>query len=99
MKSLFIIPFIIILSGCSWLQEKPTVVEYKYVVRTAPAELYDIPKFPEIIISDTTLQSDIAIWITQVEERSRELENKILKLKEFFEAPVLQPKTEKAEEK
>ena len=91
MKSLILIPFLIILGGCGLNQPKPTVVEYRYVTKTAPAELYEIPKFPEIEITDTTLQSDIAIWLTLVDERSRELENKILKLKEFFEAPVEQP--------
>jgi hypothetical protein len=92
MKSLILIPFILVLSGCELFQRQPTAVEYRYVVRKAPAELYDVPKFPKLEVTEATLQSDIAIWITEVDERSRELENKILKLKEFFEAPVEQPK-------
>lgn len=88
MKSLLIVPFCLVLGACQVCPEKPAVIEYRYVVRSAPADLYIIPPYPLLEITPTTQQSDVAEWILEMEERTRSLENQLVRLKEFFEAPV-----------
>lgn len=93
MKSLIIASLCLVLSACQICPEKPAIVEYRYVTKSAPAELYNIPAYPQLDITDSTQQSDVAAWILDLESRSRELENQILRLRDFFEAPISeQPK-------
>lgn len=92
MKTLFLSFCILSLTGCaSVCTEQANLVDQNYVVRKAPSELYTIPEYPTIDLISAT-QADVAEWITNLEERSRELELKIQKLKEFFEAPIVEVK-------
>lgn len=101
MKLIAILLMTTTLSGCALFgggagNEKPTAVQQNYVTKSAPAELYEIPKYPEITITETTTQADIAKWITQLEERALELENKIKQLYDYFEStPTLKPAPDK----
>lgn len=79
------------LSGCALFgssagNEKPSVVQQNYVTKSAPAELYEIPDYPKLVVTESTSQADIAIWITKLEENILNLENKIKQLHEFFES-------------
>ena len=78
----------VVLAGCSTCPEQGEIIDQNYVLRTAPAELYTIPEYPTMDVVNAT-QADVADWVTRNEERSRELESKILRLKEFFEKPAI----------
>jgi hypothetical protein len=91
MKNTLIVISLCFLTACSSLGigGKPeTAIEYRTVNRSAPAELYDIPPYPKLVLTPETKQSDIALWIVDLEEYSLNLEGKIKALKEFFEAPI-----------
>ena len=86
MIKLFAILPVAFLVGCSTCPEQNILIDQNYVLRKAPEELFAIPEYPTVDIINAT-QADVADWVTRNEERSRELENKILRLKEFFEKP------------
>lgn len=91
MKTIITLISCCLLSACSGLggdRKAETAIEYRTVVRTAPAELYDIPPYPTIKMTHETKQSDIAQWIINLEEYALNLEGKIKALKAFFEAPI-----------
>ena len=79
----------VILTGCSTCQERDILIDQNYVLRKAPAELYVIPEYPTMDVVNAT-QADVADWVTRNEERSRELESKIQRLKDFFEKPPIE---------
>lgn len=88
MKNLIATISLCFLAGCSTFSgssRTETAVEYRTAERSAPAELYDIPPYPQLLINKSTKQSDVAQWIIDLEEYATILEGKIKALKEFFE--------------
>jgi len=88
MKNTLLALSICFLTACSSLgigSRSETAIEYRTTVRSAPAELYDIPPYPKLELTPDTKQSDVAQWIINLEEYAQDLEGKIKALKEFFE--------------
>lgn len=84
MKSVLAIIAVLVLSACAPVPQRP-IVEVQYVTKSASPEMYTIPEYPSLNITESTTQAEIAKWLTELEERDRELVNKILRLREFFE--------------
>jgi hypothetical protein len=76
------------LSACSTLgpQEPgvpPIVVKDHYITREIPDEHLTIPEqAPSIDVKNAT-QKDVAIWVTNTEKRMKDLETKLIKIKQI----------------
>jgi hypothetical protein len=93
MKYITVIASVFLLQSCAILglnDEPNTVVSYKYVSKSAPIEMYELPVKPQLNINDTSTQKDVAIWLTELDEYIQELELKIKNLKLFFESTPLE---------
>lgn len=75
---------VISLSACQICPDKPPVIQYEYVVKQPPSELLEIPAYPDVQFNERSMQSDVAEWIVDIEQRSRDLELKLIKIKQFF---------------
>lgn len=87
-KLLFILPFLLI--GCNTNPAKPepsVVVQYKYVVRQAPDDMYKVPPPVTSIDTSKATQRDVATWVVKSEERTNQLENMMKALQVFFNEP------------
>jgi hypothetical protein len=80
-----------LLSACCPDPVKPdpsVVTRTEYVVRQAPADMYQLP--PQVVNLDTNkaTQKEIAKWIATSEDRNNTLERMIQALQVYFNAPV-----------
>ncbi len=78
------------LSGCattSIQREQEVVIQYERIVVVPPATFFELP--PEVNKLDLDKkdlkQSDVAIWITEMNERMKKLENKIQEIGKFLQ--------------
>lgn len=73
-------------SACA--TDQKVVVEYRYVVRTAPETLKALPPQAAKIDPSTATNLDLANWIVDGEKRTYLLEDQVRSLVQFYEAPV-----------
>lgn len=74
------------LVGCS---TAPTIVhDTKYIVRTAPADLKEIPKWEASAFDPVDKDDEAAVWIIQTEEHIEKLKGVIERLIRFYERPI-----------
>lgn len=67
----------------------PSVVTQTiYIVRQAPDDMYKLPPPVVNIDAETATQRDLALWITNSEDRTLELERMLHALQLYFNAPV-----------
>lgn len=98
MKFLLVPLIVLLLSGCETLVKRETVVETRYIVRTAVEDQKRLPPYPPPIDVKTASQLELAQWITASEERQWRLEAIIAELIKFYEKPVTKEEQDKAKE-
>ena len=86
-KLAFLIPLFLV--GCAHdvdlvKPEKVVASRVEYIIRIPPAESLSLPKAVAKIDVDNAMQSDIAIWLTANEERTKSLEDKLISISSFF---------------
>lgn len=74
------------LTACQICPEKPPVIQYEYIVKQPPAEFLEIPAYPTVQLTEHSMQSDIAEWILDLDLRAKDMELKLIKIKEFFQS-------------
>jgi hypothetical protein len=82
---------ILALAGCATIPPKvplehQIVTQTEYVIKIPPAALMKLPPPVPNINVDTAKQSDVAAWILQKEQYTRELENQLKDIAQFFMA-------------
>lgn len=90
MKKLILIAALA-LTGCTTLPtkvplEKTIVTQTEYVIKIPPAALMKLPSPVPNINVDTAKQSDVAAWVLAKEQYTRELENQLEAIAQFFMA-------------
>lgn len=79
---------VICLTGCTSLmcppeKDQPVVVKYKYILNQVPDELLTIPDETPDIDTAVATDKDAALWMTDKERRSRELEKRLTAIKQY----------------
>jgi hypothetical protein len=98
MRSLLLIPVLLALVGCETFVKRETVVETRYVVRTAVEDQKRLPPYPPPIDVKTASQLELAQWILASEERQWRLEAIIAELIKFYEKPVTKEEQDKVKD-
>lgn len=80
MRTIGSIILMFLLFGCSSVP----ITKIEYVQKTAPQELYDIPEYP-VLQGDT--QGDVGLFIIELEQRCRYIQNNLISLKAFYASP------------
>lgn len=83
MRSLLILPIFAVIAGCCQ-PTKPdeNVVQHDLIAKKIPSELLVIPapvQSPDL----NGTQKDVALWIIEVEKRTRTIENQLKQIKEY----------------
>jgi len=88
MKKLILISALI-LAGCGGTAPivKPEQVvanRVQYIIKVPPKELLTLPPAAPVIDVDKAMQSDIAQWVADSEERTKTLEDQLIGISAFF---------------
>ena len=89
MKKLILAVILASLVGCATIPpkvplEKQIVTQTEYVIKIPPAALMKLPPPVPNIDVDKAKQSDVAAWLLQKEQYTRELENQLKDIAQFF---------------
>ena len=87
MKKLLIVIALFVSACTSNAPKTEVVVEYQYVKTKVPTAFLDIPPYPPALTPTSMTQKDVAEWLLLNEQRTRLLEDNILKIREFNSRP------------
>lgn len=93
MKKLILILAMLVLAGCASTGttipiEPTTVLHYKYIVTTVPAEMLIVPPPVPNIDLTTATDKDVAAWMLDGEQRTEGLEDRLKAVKTYLDNKI-----------
>ncbi len=89
MKLLAVICLSLALIGCSTVPttkiEPQIIVKQKLIPLTIPAEMFEMPPYPDAVDPRKMTDKDAAIWLIENEKRNQEIDKRLTAIKKYQE--------------